>query len=141
MFNLVDPVSHDRLKAKMARGYGGRDTEAVEPAVDGEVSSLLSLIRRKYLSTPAETRLLDFARLSSFFTMDVITKIAFGDAFGFLTTDSDVFNFHQEVTNSLPALLIAVEVPWIRRIIFSRPFLQLFGPRKTDPAGVGRLLG
>lgn len=73
------------------------------------------------------------------FTFDDITKIAFGDAFGFLTTDSNVFKPHQEVGDSLPALLIAFEVPWIRSIIFLQPFLKLFGPRKSGPAGVGRV--
>lgn len=101
----------------------------------------MSLLRRKYISTTKETHLVEFAELTSFFTMDTITRSAFGKEFGYLKTDSDVYGFLAGVRETWPGLAIALDIPWIRNILFSRLYLRLFGPKPTDGSGLGKLMG
>lgn len=101
----------------------------------------MHLLRRKYLSTPRESRPVEFAELTSFFTMDTITRSAFGKEFGYLKTDSDVYGFLAGVRETWPSLAIALDLPWIRNILFSRLYLRLFGPKTTDTSGLGKLMG
>lgn len=101
----------------------------------------MHLLRRKYLSTPRESRPVEFAELTSFFAMDTITRSAFGKEFGYLKTDSDVYGFLAGVRETWPSLAIALDLPWIRNILFSRLYLRLFGPKTTDTSGLGKLMG
>jgi hypothetical protein len=70
---------HDRLKAKFASGYSGRENGAdFEPAIDSQIDTLSDLIRRKYLSTTDETRPAELSSLIRYFTLDTITRLAYG---------------------------------------------------------------
>ncbi|RYP26778.1 hypothetical protein DL767_007910 [Monosporascus sp. MG133] len=141
VFTILDADAHDRFKARIAGAYGGRETPALEPGVDDQVRALLDLLRRRYLSTPGEPRLVEFAELTSFFTMDTITRSAFGKEFGYLRTDSDVYGFLAGVRETWPGLAVALDLPWIRKVLFSRLYLRLFGPKVTDTSGLGKLMG
>ncbi|KAK3937750.1 cytochrome P450 [Diplogelasinospora grovesii] len=141
VFTMLNVEAHDKFKAKIAGAYGGRETPALEPGIDDQINSLIDLLRRKYLSDEKSTRLVEFAELSSYFTMDVITRSAFGKEFGYLKTDSDVYGFLGGVRDSWPGIAVALDIPWIRNILFSSPWLKLFGPRPTDPTGLGKLMG
>lgn len=142
MFTTLDPVEHDMMKTKLAGAYSGRETSALEPGVDALVKDLLALIRSKYISEPGsnDLRPLDFAQMSSFFTLDVITKAGFGEEFGFLKADRDLYDFVASIQGHWPKLAISVDVPWIRVITYSHWFLKLFGPKTTDPVGWGKLM-
>ncbi|KAI0014041.1 BcABA1, cytochrome P450 monooxygenase [Xylariaceae sp. FL0662B] len=132
MFNLLDPESHDRVKAKISRAYSGREVEALEAGVDAQLETLLDLIRRKYLYKP-----LEFAHLTSYFTLDVITKLTLGKPMGYLSTDSDMYDLLEMERRHLPFNMAAADIPWFRSIVYSPLFLKLFGPKPTDPNGIG----
>lgn len=140
--STLDTVTHDTMKAKTTAAYSGRDASALEPQVDAQVKDLLALIRRKYISEPAtqDLRLLDFAQLSSFFTLDVITGVGFGKEFGYLNADCDLYDWFSSLRDFWPMLAISLDTPWIRAILYSSFFLKLFGPKVTDATGVGRLM-
>lgn len=146
MFTMLDAREHDRTKAKTAGAYGGRETPALEPGVDEQVATLIRVIRDKYVVTapaagqPPQNRLLDLAVMTSFFTMDVITKAAFGEEFGYMKTDEDLYGFLHSIRAFWPTLAMTVDVPWIRNILFSDTFLRCFDPKPTDPIGMGRLM-
>ena len=146
MFTMLDVRQHDRTKAKTAGAYSGRETPALEPGVNEQVATLIRVIRDKYVvaapadGQPPQNRLLDLAVMTSFFTMDVITKAAFGEEFGYMKTDEDLFGFLHSIREFWPRLAMTVDVPWIRDILFSQPFLRWFGPKPTDPTGMGRLM-
>lgn len=147
MFTMLDVREHDRAKAKTAGAYGGRETPALEPGVDEQVATLLRVIRERYVPAapaggqrPSRGRLLDLAVMTSFFTMDVITKVAFGEEFGYMKTDEDLYGFLFSIRKFWPRLAMTVDVPWIRNVLFSNAFLRWFGPKTTDPIGMGRLM-
>lgn len=48
--NLIDTGAHDRLRAKLAPGYSGKDNPSLEGDVDEQLASLVALIRRRYIS-------------------------------------------------------------------------------------------
>ncbi|KAI1812681.1 cytochrome P450 [Poronia punctata] len=141
MFNLLDPHTHDRLKAKLAPGYSGRETPGLEDIVDQQLADLVELIRKKYVTTKENFRPLDLARVIPLFTLDVISRIALGREFGCVQADTDVYGFYHNTEVPLPALCVVAEVPWLRKVVNSRLGLRLFGPKETDKVGIGKLMG
>jgi hypothetical protein len=154
MFTTLDVAAHDKQKAKTASAYSGRDTTALEAGVDDHVRELVALIRKKYLNKEAVAhggarqeqeqqpshRLLDFSKIISFFTMDVITRAGFGQEFGYLKADEDLHGFLRSVRDNWPVVAVTLDVPWIRSVLYSNWFLRWFGPRTTDKTGMGKVM-
>lgn len=142
LFTTRDPQEHDRLKARLAPGYSGRDTPHLEEAVDQQVKSLVSLIRRKYLSDPSSSnfRKLPLINVLSYLALDVISKVALGTEFGCCASDCDPYHFYKGLAKHLPLMTLTSEVPWMRAIISSPTFLKYFGPKETDPDALGPLM-
>lgn len=82
----------------------------------------------------------DFARAVQYFTLDSITRIAFGEAFGYLTTDSDVYGYIESLEIMLPRISFVNDIPLFRDALFSKWGLLLTGPNKKDSKGWGKLL-
>lgn len=142
MFTTLDPAAHDRMKAQRAGAYGGREAD-MERGVDDMVNKLVTLIRSKYL-TDSKTRYLrpmEFASLSCYLTLDVITQAGFGRPFGYLEHERDMYDYLSSITKHVRSLSIILDVPWIRQIFFSPLFLRLLGPQPTDRSGMGKLMG
>jgi hypothetical protein len=141
-FTSLDPVKHSKDKARVSGIYNGREIGAeLEPAIDEQVQQLIDLLRRKYAVPGEKQLLLDLGKTSEFFTMDVITRLAFGQEFGYLKEEKDHYNFLEGVHDLWPQLSTMADVPWIRHILFSKTFLKLFGPKTTDKKGFGALMG
>ncbi|KAI0124017.1 pisatin demethylase [Xylariales sp. AK1849] len=138
VFTILGADKHDRFKAKIAGAYSGRETPGAEVIVDDQIRALLDLLKREYVN---KRRLADLAEVTSYFTIDVITRAAFGTEFGCLKTDSDVHGFLDSVKSTWAGIAVALDVPWIRNVLFSDLYLKLFGPRPTDKAGLGKLMG
>lgn len=105
------------------------------------VQGLLDLLRRKYISTPDLFKPVDMARKAAFFTMDVITDLAFAKPFGNLKNDRDTYNYIQSTEDlvptvlrisSIPALKSFFELEWINKALF---------PSDTSENGLGRVVG
>lgn len=75
-----------------------------------------------------------------YFTLDSITRIAFGEAFGYLATDSDVYGYIESLEIMMPRLSAVNDIPLLRKALFSKWGLLLTGPSKKDPKGWGKLL-
>ncbi|TPX18688.1 uncharacterized protein E0L32_002545 [Thyridium curvatum] len=137
---------HDRQKAKIAIAYNtsGREVDLIEPTVDEQVLEMIRLLDDKYAVEPGKASgqvpLLDFSNLSVYLTMDVITRAVFGEEFGHLKTDSDITGFLTAVREGWPRVSTVAEWPVLRRLLFSRTYLGLFGPKTTDKTGYGKLM-
>ncbi|KAK7757415.1 hypothetical protein SLS62_000428 [Diatrype stigma] len=143
MFNTKDVEGHDKIKAKLSPAYSGRATPGIEDNVEEQIKNLVDLIRSKYVAPPrsGEFRTLDLSRVSGYFTLDVISRVALGKEFGCLQTDSDPHSFYNTMKNHLPMMALTSEIPWIRNIVYSSTGLKLFGPRETDTVGLGKVMG
>ncbi|CAJ2501911.1 Uu.00g047640.m01.CDS01 [Anthostomella pinea] len=143
VFTLLEAAPHDRFKARIAGAYGGRETPVLETGIDDQIRALVNLLARKYAGDvgPGKQRLVEFAELASYFSMDVITRSAFGEEFGYLKTDSDIYGFLAGVRETWPGLAVALDLPWMRKVLFSKTYLRYLGPKTTDTGGLGKLMG
>jgi hypothetical protein len=129
------------MKAKVAAAYSGRDTPGLESNVDDQLRSLIDLIRSKYISSPGEVRNFSLGRLPGLFTLDVISKVSLGDEFGCVRCDADIHGFYSTLRVHIPFMSLTIDVPWLRNFFYSDIFLKLMGPKETDTAGIGKLMG
>jgi hypothetical protein len=144
--NISDHVVHDRRKGQIATAYNisGREVELIEPNIDQQILAMVDLLKAKYTyrSTPENPvpPLLDFSELSSYLTMDVITRAAFGQEFGHMKTESDVTGFLTQFRDGWPFVSLVAEWPALRSLLYSKAYLSLFGPKVTDKKGMGRIM-
>ncbi|KAI1114168.1 pisatin demethylase [Nemania sp. NC0429] len=143
MFNTLDVPTHDRMKSQMGASFGGREIPLLEQGIDKQVIALIDHIRQVLSHDTGNDSgsLIDLVPLMSYLTMDVITKVAFGQEYGYLKANKDLYGFLKEIRENWPKVAMAVDVPFIRDIILSKLFLKLFGPSVTDRKGMGKLMG
>ncbi|KAK0620117.1 cytochrome P450 [Immersiella caudata] len=140
--SILGNEEHDRLKAKFASGYSGRENGAdFEPAIDSQVDALSDLIRRKYLSTADETRPAELSSLIRYFTLDTITRLAYGKSWGHLDEGTDVTGYCTFLYDNMKYINMFLEIPLLRNIMYSPYGLTVFGPRESDAKGSGRVMG
>jgi hypothetical protein len=97
-------------------------------------------LESKYISTDTEYKPVDFALKTQYFTLDVISDVAFGKAFGDLDADKDTFSIIQTSKETLPMIVLIGAFPWLANIFFAYPF-KLLLPSDKDTVGLGKLIG
>jgi len=113
----------------------------MESDIDEQIGSLKALIERKYLSTDKLVKPMDWGLVAQYFTLDSLTRVAYGDAFGYLETDSDVHEYIKTMEDSGIYFALCSDVPWLGRIFLSDFFLRLLGPSPSDSKGLGVMMG
>ena len=111
----------------------------MERTVDEHIARLINLIETKYLSTHQHFRPIDFARKIQYFTLDVVSDLAFGQPFGYVEQDDDVFDFIKISRSFFPVALVMANVPSVVTLLHSRLFRGLL-PKETDPLGFGAFI-
>ncbi|KAF2464741.1 cytochrome P450 [Lindgomyces ingoldianus] len=132
---------HDARRAKMASAYSGKENPNLEGDIDEQIASFIALIRRKYLSEGATMKKMDMGRKAQYFTLDVITKVSFGRAFGYLEQDKDVHDYVKTTDELVPWLTFFAVVPLANAILNRSWVKEKLGPGPGDKSGVGRLMG
>ncbi|KAK6200812.1 hypothetical protein LQW54_009476 [Pestalotiopsis sp. IQ-011] len=142
IFGLLHPEPHDALKARVSAGYSGRDGIDFEAGVDGRIGHLVDVLRQRFVSKPpGVVKSVDFAYFIRYFTLDTITQMAFGRAFGFMDAEGDLYGYTREIEKLLSLVALAGDVPLLRRIFISPVLARWLAPKPTDTMGVGKLLG
>ncbi|KAL5327503.1 hypothetical protein ACEPPN_005201 [Leptodophora sp. 'Broadleaf-Isolate-01'] len=141
IFSQRDEEMHSRRRAQMADGFAGKTNKAIEPSIDKHVKNLLALIRNKYLSTSTSFKPIDMARRVTFFTMDVITDIAFGQPFGNLTSDTDMYEYIVLTEEMLPMMAIISNIPLFRKMFMTNWVSKLLFPSDKSEKGIGKMVG
>ena len=116
--------------------YSGKEIDDLESTIDEHVLELLNVIKRDHTG-----KVMDFARLAQYFTLDILSNIAFGSAFGYLQANQDLYDYNKTSAEFLPILEMITNHPSIRSIMTSRPVQALAAPKGTDKIGQGRILG
>ncbi|KAH7413819.1 cytochrome P450 [Phaeosphaeria sp. MPI-PUGE-AT-0046c] len=140
LFSMRDEIAHTKLRSKMAAGYSGKENESMEDSIDLLVASFVHLIENKYLSTADSYRPMDFGEKASYFTLDVISELAFGQAFGYLETDDDVFDYLKITKTYIPIMMVVANVPSLATMLQSR-YLRGLLPSESDKLGFGAFIG
>lgn len=102
--------------------------------------ALIKLIDTKYITTDTDYRPIDFGRRAQFFTLDAISTVAYGSPFGFLTTDTDVYQYIETTEKMIPAVMMVTVFPWLNHILASS-FVKSLLPSERDPIGFGKIIG
>jgi len=66
--------------------YSGKEIDNLESDIDACILELQALIKREYSSKP-----MDMAHVSQYFTLDVLSTIAFGEPFGYMAANKDLW--------------------------------------------------
>lgn len=158
VFSERDERRHKELRAKLNNGvshqtavvvvprtdtdikpqYSGKGVANLESSIAEQVDNMLTLIRRDYVS---RNKAVDMARLAQYFTLDVLSQIAFGDAFGYLEANKDLYEYNRTSIEFMPILELITNHPSIRSVLSSRPVQALVAPKGTDKVGQGRIIG
>jgi hypothetical protein len=112
----------------------------MEGSIDLQIAHLVHLIETKYISTSDNYRPLDFGEKASFFTLDVISELAFGEAFGYLENDNDVYDYLKITKTYIPIMMVVANVPSLADLLQSR-MLRGMLPSESDKLGFGAFIG
>ena len=119
--------------------YSGRELGGFEPGIDKHIAGFVELIQRKYVSTPTDFRPMDLAIKCNYFALDVISELGFGEAFGFLKEDKDLYQYNEITRKFFPFVMFMGNVPLFIEMLGRWP-LNKMGPTAGDSAGFGRLM-
>lgn len=134
--DTLDVRSHDQMKAKVAGGYSGRDVD-LEKTIDEQIAKLADVMRRKHIGKNK----VDFADISRFFTLDVITRLAYGKAFGWVEADKDLYGYGAEISKFAAIGALISDVTWVHPFVRWTFINSRFKPRPTAGHGVGKVVG
>lgn len=112
VLTVLDEKEHATHKSRLVPSYTGKETD-FEPSVDKIVEQMISTIQRDYTQ---KQRVLDFSKIASFFTLDVLTKVAFGLEIGFVRDNRDHQYDYQKILNSFMPI---IELGCVSSTIFS----------------------
>lgn len=141
IFSEMSVPIHDARRAKMSAAYSGKENPFLEADIDSCISSFINLIKSKYVTTGDEMRAMDFGRKAQFFTLDVITKVSYGEAFGYLDRDEDVHEYIKTTEDLVPWLTFFAVVPLANNILNRSWIKEKIGPSPKDDFGMGKLMG
>jgi cytochrome P450 len=121
--------------------YSGKENPTLESSVDTHVQELVDLVG-KYASPRASTKPLsamDLAQKIPFFTLDVISHIGLGTAFGNLKANKDVNDYLKSSEEGLKIgnTAFAMGLAWMRETPIIGPAIS---PSEKDLTGYGRMM-
>ncbi len=120
--------------------YAGKENDNVENTIDENIKALVKLIDDKYVSASAEFKPIDIGRKAQYFTLDVLSSLAFGKSFGDMESDSDNHKYIETVEESGPAIIMVMVLPWISKLL-QLPLLKGLLPSAEDTIDLGKVMG
>lgn len=114
-----------RLLTGDCNKYSGRENTHLEESVDEQLQDFLNLIRSKYVSFDRQVVPMNLAKKVQYFTLDVISSVGLGKAFGMLQSDRDVDDYLQSSEEGLAIgnTALAMGFSWITQVPFIGRFI------------------
>ncbi|KAH6656001.1 cytochrome P450 [Truncatella angustata] len=140
IFSELDPDKHDKIRAQISSAFTLKENPHLMTKIDESISLFVDLIERKYISTSTETKPMDFALVSQYFSLDVITSIVFGHPFGYLAEDKDIYGYVGTINQMLPFVSVCSATPTLGRLFNMKWIQTLLGPSTKDKDGPGKLM-
>ncbi len=142
MFSETKEEKHDDRRKKMAAGYAGKENPRLESEIDERMHDLISLIERKYVCTDEEPgKQMDLGKKAEYLTVDVISGLAFDQAFGDLVLDEDKHDYIKTVTEAMPVIMMMSELPEVHSFLENSSLMKWMAPSATDKIGFGKVIG
>ncbi|KAK2036358.1 cytochrome P450 [Colletotrichum somersetense] len=130
-----DNALHAELRSKMAAGYLGKKVENLKAKVDKNILQLINLV----YSYVSEDKPFDFGLKAQYFTLDVITDLAFSKPFGDLASDSDVYEYIHTAEKNMPNVVVTAVLPWLLALL-SSPLFRCLLPSDKDAIGLRKTI-
>ena len=140
IFSERDPIVHDRLRATMAPAYVTKNNQKLEQIITSGIDQLVKYVETR-LTGPDDSCQLDFSKVAQFYTLDVVTHMAFGAPFGYLTSDEDLHDYHATFKEQASIISILNSMPSVSRVLNQSWMKKLWAPSAKDAKGVGKLMG
>lgn len=115
----TDHAEHVALRNKLVNGYSGTGNPNFESDVDIVIMDVVELINAKYISSGDDLRSFDHSLVMQYLTLDVVTSLSLGKAFGWVKQDKDVREYIETMWVNFPILNFLMSYPP------SMPFLSL----------------
>ncbi|EON66251.1 hypothetical protein W97_05644 [Coniosporium apollinis CBS 100218] len=141
LISEVNEEKHDELRRKMAPGYSGKEVPYLENYVDKHIGKWVEVIRQRYVSTGRELKPMDLGRAAQYFTLDVISDLAFNRPFGDLEADADKFDYIKVTADAMGVMMLLTIFPGVHRWIEASYLVDLVAPSAKDKTGLGRVVG
>ncbi|KIW08117.1 uncharacterized protein PV09_01052 [Verruconis gallopava] len=141
LFSTIDEARHNAVRRKMAPGYAGREVPYMEDDIDKHVQEWVNLIERKYISDDREVKKMDIGRQAQFFTLDVISELAFNHSFGDLVDDNDNFRYVQTAEETVSVMTMLSYFPSVHGWLEQSRVMDLIAPNAVDKLGLGAVIG
>lgn len=162
VLSMRDEKAHTELRAKLSPGYSGKEVPGmnlrpkvwkrgpkrrltfrtsivgVEGIVDKSVAEMMNLLT-KYVSTRQDFRPMDLSEKTNFFTLDVISALAFGEPFGNLRDDRDNPGIIRDTQKSVTFLALFHELPYLYLLLEKSGLLQWLQNSLGDDFGFNRV--
>jgi cytochrome P450 len=97
------------------------------------------LVESNYISTDTVYKPVDLARKVQYFTLDVISALAFGTKIGYLEADCDALHYIETTERTIPFVMLTALMPWLLDIIQS-PRLKHVIPTARSWVGIGAVM-
>jgi cytochrome P450 len=141
IISVVDEDVHEALRKKMSAGYSGKEVPHMEESIDKQIQIWIEQIRGKYLSTGKDLKVMDLGRAVQYFTLDVISDLAFGRAFGDIPDDTDNFGYIKTTEDAIGFMTLLSIFPNVHRYIEQSRLIDLLAPTAKDKTGLGKIVG
>ncbi|UNI16466.1 hypothetical protein JDV02_002898 [Purpureocillium takamizusanense] len=137
-FSTIDDNLHNAIRNKISPGYGGKDVDDVHQLIDDQVKNLISLID-KHLSQTSRAGVIDLAEKIQYFSLDVISSLAFGKTFGYMELNQDKFGYIEMAGKTVYILVSTTLIPGVISLMQS-PYLRWLVPSVKDMGGIGDII-
>ena len=84
---------------------------------------------------------MDWAVMAQYFTMDVLTDVAFSRPFGYLKDNADLFGYIKTVQQYMPVLEMQANIPLVNTVMNNKLLKTLLAPTASDTFGMGKMMG
>lgn len=139
VLSLLDNNEHMALRNKLLNGYWGTGNPNFEADIDAVILDVINLINSKYISQGDDLRPFDHAQIMQYLTLDVITSLSLGKAFGWVKEDRDVHEYIATMWVNFPIVHFLTTYPPATRFL-SLPLMQkMMAPSMKDRVGLGKI--
>lgn len=141
VLSSTDHAEHLALRNKLVNGYSGTGNPGFESDIDTVVMDVVDLINAKYLSIGDDLRPFDHSLIMQYLTLDVVTSLSLGKAFGWVKEDKDIHEYIETMWGNFPILNFLMSYPPSMRFL-SLPVIQRsMAPSMKDRTGLGKIKG
>lgn len=138
LFSETNKERHSKMKQKVALGYSGKENPNLEPDMDKVILSMINLIKTKYISSGSSLKPMDLGQVLQYLTLDIITALSLGKAFGWLE-DEDKYAYVATMEANLPAMNFMSAVPALSRLLRIPAIQRAVLPTVKDRVGMGKV--